>query len=87
MKDRLGDVFSGTISSVTSFGVFVNLDEIYIEGLIHVTDLGNDYYVFNKSKHALIGERSGKSFSMGDRVKVKITKINMELTRIDLKFN
>jgi ribonuclease R len=84
MKDKLGDVFSGTISSVTGFGVFVNLDEIYIEGLIHVTDLGNDYYVFNKSKHALIGERSGKSFGMGDRVKIKVAKIDMELSRIDL---
>ncbi len=84
MKDRLGDVFSGTISSVTGFGVFVSLDEIYIEGLIHVTDLGNDYYVFNKSKHALIGERSGKSFGMGDRVKIKVAKIDMELSRIDL---
>ena len=84
MKDRLGDVFSGTISSVTGFGVFVTLDEIYIEGLIHVTDLGNDYYVFNKSKHALIGERSGKSFGMGDRVKIKVAKIDMELSRIDL---
>jgi len=84
MKDKLGDVFSGTISSVTGFGVFVSLDEIYIEGLIHVTDLGNDYYVFNKSKHALIGERSGKSFGMGDRVKIKVAKIDMELSRIDL---
>jgi len=84
MKDRLGDVFSGTISSVTGFGVFVSLDEIYIEGLIHVTDLGNDYYVFNKSKHALIGERSGKSFGMGDRVKVKVSQIDMNLSRIDL---
>ena len=84
MKDRLGDVFSGTISSVTGFGVFVSLDEIYIEGLIHVTDLGNDYYVFNKSKHALTGERSGKSFGMGDRVKIKVAKIDMELSRIDL---
>jgi ribonuclease R len=84
MKDRLGEVFSGTISSVTGFGVFVNLDEIYIEGLIHVTDLGNDYYVFNKSKHALIGERSGKSFGMGDRVTIKVAKIDMELSRIDL---
>jgi len=84
MKDRLGDVFFGTISSVTGFGVFVSLDEIYIEGLIHVTDLGNDYYVFNKSKHALIGERSGKSFGMGDRVKIKVAKIDMELSRIDL---
>ena len=84
MKDRLGDVFSGTISSVTGFGVFVSLDEIYIEGLIHVTDLGNDYYVFNKSKHALIGERSGRSFGMGDRVKVKVSQIDMNLSRIDL---
>jgi len=84
MKDRLGEVFSGTISSVTGFGVFVSLDEIYIEGLIHVTDLGNDYYVFNKSKHALIGEKSGKSFGMGDRVKIKVAKIDMELSRIDL---
>jgi ribonuclease R len=84
MKDRLGDIFSGTISSVTGFGVFVSLDEIYIEGLIHVTDLGNDYYVFNKSKHALIGEKSGKSFGMGDRIKIKVAKIDMELSRIDL---
>ena len=84
MKDRLGDIFSGTISSVTGFGVFVSLDEIYIEGLIHVTDLGNDYYIFDKSKHALIGERTNEIFTMGDRVRVKVTKIDVDLARIDL---
>ena len=84
MKDRLGDIFYGTISSVTSFGIFVNLDEIYIEGLIHITDLGNDYYVFNKTKHALVGEKTKKSFGMSQRLKVKVAKIDMELSRIDL---
>jgi len=84
MKDRLGDIFSGTISSVTGFGVLVSLDEIYIEGLIHVTYLGNDYYIFDKSKHALIGERTNEIFTMGDRVRVKVTKIDVDLARIDL---
>lgn len=84
MKDKIGQIFDGTISSVTGFGLFVDLDNIYIEGLVHVTELGNDYYTFDKSKQAIIGERSKISYRLGDRLKVKLIRVDMDSSRIDL---
>ncbi len=65
MRDHLGSVFDGTVSSVTGFGVFVALDDIYVEGLVHVTDLGDDYFHFDAAKHQMLGERSGKRYPPG----------------------
>lgn len=83
MRDHLGSVFTGTISSVTGFGLFVSLDDLYVEGLVHVSELGADYYHFNATKHQLLGERTGKRYRLGDRVKVKVVRVDMESTKID----
>jgi len=83
MRDHLGSVFEGTISSVTGFGLFVALDDIYTEGLIHVSELGADYFHFEAAKHMMLGERTGKRYRLGDRVRVKVVRVDMESTKID----
>lgn len=83
MRDHLGSVFEGTISSVTGFGLFVALDDLYVEGLIHVSELGTDYFHFDAAKHQMLGERTGKRYRLGDRVKVKVVRVDMESTKID----
>jgi ribonuclease R len=83
MQDRVGETFSGTISGVTHFGVFVTLDGLNIDGLVHVTELGSDYFHFDAIRHALVGERTGKSWRLADRVRVKVARVDLEQTRID----
>ncbi len=83
MRDHLGSVFMGTVSSVTSFGMFVSLDDLYVEGLVHISELGKDYFHFDAAKHHLLGERTGKSYRLGDRVEVRVVKVDMESTKID----
>jgi ribonuclease R len=83
MRDHLGSVFDGTISSVTGFGLFVALDDLYVEGLVHVSELGADYYHFDATKHMMLGERTGKRYRLGDRVRVKVVRVDMESTKID----
>ena len=83
MQDKVGQVFEGTVAGVTGFGLFIELDDIYIEGLLHVTELGNDYFVYDKSKHAIIGERTHLSYRLGDRLKVKVAKVDLESIKID----
>jgi len=83
MRDHLGSVFDGSISSVTGFGLFVALDDLYVEGLVHVSELGADYYHFDPAKHQMLGERSGKRYRLGDRVRVKVVRVDMESTKID----
>ncbi len=83
MRDHLGSVFTGTISSVTGFGLFVSLDDLYVEGLVHVSELGADYYHFDATKHQMLGERTGKRYRLGDRVQVKVVRVDMESTKID----
>ena len=83
MQDKLGQIYSGKISSVTSFGIFVELDDIYVEGLVHVTSLKNDYYTFDASKHRLVGERSGMSYRLGDTITVLVARVDLEERKID----
>ena len=71
MQDKVGETFDGTISGVTSFGVFVTLDGLNIDGLVHVTELGRDYFHFDAGRHAMIGERSGRVFQLAGRVRVE----------------
>ena len=87
MRDHLGSVYSGTVSSVTSFGMFVSLDDLYVEGLVHISELGKDYYHFDATKHQLSGERTGKNYRLGDRVQVRVVKVDMESTKIDFVLN
>jgi ribonuclease R len=83
MQDKVGETFNGTISGVTSFGIFVTLDDLNIDGLVHVTELGRDYFHFDPARHAMIGERSGRSFQLAGRVRVKVARVDLETTKID----
>jgi ribonuclease R len=83
MREHLGSVFTGTVSSVTSFGMFVSLDDLYVEGLVHISELGKDYFHFDASKHQLLGERTGQKYRLGDRVEVRVVKVDMESTKVD----
>jgi ribonuclease R len=83
VQDKVGETFDGSISGVTGFGLFVALDDIYVEGLVHVTDLGNDYFHFDAAKHQMVGERTGQRFRLGDRLRVKVVRVDLETTKID----
>ncbi len=83
MKERIGEEFDGSISAVDSFGIFVALDTVYVEGLVHVSELGEDYFQFDPIKHQMLGERSGQRFRLGERVKVRLVRADLETTRID----
>jgi ribonuclease R len=83
MKERIGEEFDGTISAVTAFGIFVALDAVYVEGLVHVSELGADYFQFDAIKHQMLGERSGQRFRLGDRVRVRLVRADLESNKID----
>ncbi len=83
MMDKVGESFDGIITSVTSFGLFVELNDIYVEGLVHITSLGNDYYHFDPVGHRLSGERSGQVYRLGDPIRVKVAAVNLDDKKID----
>jgi ribonuclease R len=83
MKERIGEEFDGTISAVTAFGIFVALDAVYVEGLVHVSELGADYFQFDAIKHQMLGERTGQRFRLGDRVRVRLVRADLESNKID----
>ena len=85
MKDRVGETFPGVITAVTGFGLFVELQDIYVEGLVHVTALPGDYYHFDPVHHRLAGERSGRSFRLGDSVEVKVMRVDLDERKIDFE--
>ncbi|MBB3230293.1 ribonuclease R [Halomonas stenophila] len=85
MSDKLGEVYEGTIASVTQFGIFVRLDEVYVEGLVHVTSLPSDYYHYEPEKHRLKGERSGMSYRLGDGVSVQVARVDLDDRKIDFE--
>jgi ribonuclease R len=83
MQDKIGECFDGVISSVTGFGLFVALDGVYVEGLVHISELPSDYFHFDATKHLLLGERSGKQYRLGDRLRVKLVRVDLETSKID----
>ncbi|HBK36324.1 MAG TPA: hypothetical protein DDZ35_05485, partial [Halomonas sp.] len=78
MSDKLGETFEGTIASVTQFGLFVRLDDFYVEGLVHVTSLPSDYYHYEAEKHRLKGERTGTTYRLGDGLTVQVARVDMD---------
>ena len=84
MADKVGDVFEGYITGVAPFGMFVELIEHYVEGLVHVSTMADDYYRFREQSHALFGENTKKTYRLGDRVRVQIIRVDMERRQIDL---
>src|SRR4030065_2442858 len=83
MRDHQGILFPGSVSSVTTFGMFVSLYDLYVEGLIHISELGKDYFHFDATKHQLLGERTGQRYRLGDRVQVRVVMVDMESTKVD----
>lgn len=85
LRERVGEEFEGVISAVTSFGLFVELRDLYIEGLVHVTALPGDYYHFDAARQRLLGERSGRSFQLGGAVRVQVARVDLDDKKIDLE--
>ncbi|HFB4056540.1 TPA: ribonuclease R, partial [Neisseria gonorrhoeae] len=83
MRDKVGEIFEGKISGVANFGIFVTLDDIHIDGLVHISDLGEDYFNFRPEIMAIEGERSGIRFNMGDRVAVRVARADLDDGKID----
>lgn len=83
MQDHVGGDFPGVVTAVTSFGLFVELVGIHVEGLVHITNLSHDYYRFEQAAHTLVGERTGKQYQLGDAIVVKVAAVNLEDRKID----
>jgi ribonuclease R len=85
MREHLGEEYGGVVSAVTSFGVFVTLDAMYVEGLVHITELGGEYYRFDEARQELRGERTGMRYAIGSRVRVQVSRVDLDGRRIDFR--
>ena len=85
IRDKLGEEFTGTISGVATFGIFVQLDSLFIEGMVHVTELGADYFQYDEARHELRGERTGIRYQLTDRVTVQVSRVDLDARKIDLR--
>jgi ribonuclease R len=85
MRDRLGEEFTGTVTAVAGFGLFVTLDALYVEGLVHITELGGEYYRFDEVRQELRGERTGVRYSVGSRVQVQVSRVDLDGRKIDFR--
>lgn len=85
MKERLGEDFSGAVSAITSFGMFVTLDAIYVDGLVHITELGGEYFHYDEARQELRGAISGRRYTLGTRVRVQLARVDLDGRRIDLR--
>jgi len=84
MRDHVGGTFSGSITGVVPFGLFVTLDDYFVDGLVHISELGRDYFQFDGIRHVLMGERTGKRFRLADRMSVKLVRVDLDTRKIDL---
>ena len=84
-KSHLGDEFDGVITGVTNFGVFVQITELMTDGLVHVTSLANDYYKYDAGSQRLVGERSGHTYSLGEEMRIRVQRVDMETRKIDFR--
>jgi ribonuclease R len=87
MSHKIGDKLWGVVSSVTDFGLFVELEEFYVDGLVHITSLGNDYYRFDADKRELVGETSNRTYKIGQRLEVQVSRVDMDQGRIDFSLS
>lgn len=85
MREHLGEEYSGTVSAVTSFGLFVTLDDLYVDGLVHITELGGEYYRFDEARQELRGERTGVRYAIGTRVRVQVSRVDLDGRKIDFR--
>jgi ribonuclease R len=79
----VGESFSGYVTGVQAFGLFVELDEVYVQGLVHVSSMNDDYYRFDEKAHRLKGENTGKTYRLGDRVEVQVVRVDLDRRQID----
>jgi ribonuclease R len=86
MREKVGETFSGTVSAVVPFGLFVVLDDLFVEGLVHVSELGSEYFTYNEALHELRGERTGLRYRLADRVTVQVARVDLEARRIEFRF-
>jgi len=85
MSDHIGDEFTGTISAVTNFGLFVQLDDVYVDGLVHISSLQSDYYQYQEAGHRLVGERTRITYCLGDKMKIKVVRVSLDERKIDFE--
>ena len=85
MQDRVGEQYTGNITAVVPFGIFETLDDLFVEGLVHISDLGADYFRFDEARHDLVGERTGQRFRLSDRVSVQLVRVDLESRKIDFR--
>jgi ribonuclease R len=85
MREHLGEEYGGVVSSATSFGIFVTLDAMYVEGLVHITELGGEYFRFDEARQELRGERTGIRYAIGTRVQVQVSRVDLDGRRIDFR--
>ncbi len=85
MREHLGEEYAGVVSAVTSFGIFVTLDAMYVEGLVHITELGGEYFRFDEARQELRGERTGMRYALGSRVQVQVSRVDLDGRRIDFR--
>ena len=85
VRERIGEVFAGVVSAVVPFGIFITLDELYVEGLVHISELGGDYYQYSEAGHELRGERTGVRYRLGDRLTVQVARVDLDARRIEFR--
>lgn len=85
MREHLGEEYGGVVSAATSFGLFVTLDQLYVEGLVHITELGGEYYKFDEARQELRGERTGIRYAIGTRVRVQVSRVDLDGRKIDFR--
>jgi len=85
VKERVGEVFSGRVTGVASFGIFITLDTLFVEGMVHVSELGSDYFQYNESMNELRGERTGMRYRLTDAVQVQVSRVDLEARRIEFR--
>jgi ribonuclease R len=85
MREHLGEEFGGVVTAATSFGIFVTLDAMYVEGLVHITELGGEYFRFDEARQELRGERTGLRYAIGTRVRVQVSRVDLDGRKIDFR--
>ena len=85
MREHLGEEFGGLVTAATGFGIFVTLDAMYVEGLVHITELGGEYFRFDEARQELRGERTGIRYAIGSRVRVQVSRVDLDGRRIDFR--
>ena len=86
LSHRIGEEYEAVVSAATNFGLFVELQPLYVEGLVHITELGEDYFHYDNARHCLKGERTGKVYRLGDKLKVQVAQVNLDDRKVDLRF-